>query len=88
MLLLQDGKPDEAADFLKAVVRTEPQNLQANLLLGDYFRGKGNLEAALQHLETANKVSPPSNELKLRLVANQPQIKGNSNFAEIILVDR
>jgi len=69
VLRLQDGKPDEAADFLKAVVRTEPQNLQANLLLGDYFRGKGNLEAALQHLETANKVSPPSTELKLRLAA-------------------
>src|SRR5437660_847148 len=47
MLRLQDGKLDEAADFLKAVVRTEPQNLQANLLLGDYFRGKGNLEAAI-----------------------------------------
>src|SRR5438132_1201755 len=66
---LQDGKLDEAADFLKAVVRTEPQNLQANLLLGDYFRGKGNLEAAIQHLETAYKVSPPSIELKLRLAA-------------------
>ncbi|PYN34212.1 MAG: hypothetical protein DME01_16255 [Candidatus Rokuibacteriota bacterium] len=28
VLLLQDGKPDEAADFLRAVVRTEPQKAE------------------------------------------------------------
>jgi cytochrome c-type biogenesis protein CcmH/NrfG len=49
---------DEAAELLKTVVRAEPTNVQANIMLGDYYERKGNRELALQHLEAAHRVNP------------------------------
>jgi tetratricopeptide (TPR) repeat protein len=67
LIRLEEKKYDDSADFLKAVVRTQPNHLRANALLSNYYLSKGNRELALQHVETVYRANPNDLSVKVRL---------------------
>lgn len=60
--LLAQGQPEKAASVLEELIRKEPRNGEARLLLGTLLAAKGNLAEALPHLKEAVRLLPNSAE--------------------------
>ena len=67
LIRLGEKKPDEAAEHLRAVLRTNPAHTEANILLSQYYQAKGNLQLATQHLEAVNRTNPSLGSVRLGL---------------------
>lgn len=59
--LLRVGKPDQAPDVLKEVLRLEPDNTQATRLLAQAYIGTGDLAAAQALADSASKSNDQAN---------------------------
>src|SRR6266480_1172455 len=62
-----EKRSDEAAEHLRAVLRTNPVHIEANVLLSQYYQDKGNLQLALEHLEAVHRTNPSVDSVRLRL---------------------
>jgi tetratricopeptide (TPR) repeat protein len=67
LIRAQEGSAHEAADYLKAVVRSEPDHIQANLLLARYYDATRARALALRHFEVVHKRDPSLGETTLAL---------------------
>jgi Flp pilus assembly protein TadD len=82
LIRLQQRRPDEAAEFLAAVVRANPGDIRANMLLAEHFANKGNRERAVQHLEAIRRVSPSFEASTLQLARLYSQVgRGGDGLA-------
>jgi tetratricopeptide (TPR) repeat protein len=62
-----EKRSDEAAEYLRAVLRTNPAHTEANVLLSRYYQAKGNLQLATQHREAVHRTNPSLDSVRLRL---------------------
>jgi superkiller protein 3 len=62
-----EGKADEAAEHLKAVLRSNPSHLEALTMLAAYHESRGRREEAIAQLESALRLNPNLHGVKLRL---------------------
>src|SRR5260370_6552709 len=60
MLLLNDGKTNEAFDTLQKAAKANPENIQVKLWLGRAARAKGDLTVAQQSFRDATRLNPTS----------------------------
>jgi tetratricopeptide (TPR) repeat protein len=58
IMLLQDGKPEEAIEVLKAAVRGMPNSVAVHIGLGAGYEQLENLEAAIHHFRRATELEP------------------------------
>jgi tetratricopeptide (TPR) repeat protein len=67
LLRAQGGRPDDAAEYLRAALRAEPDNVAANALLAANPEVRGKWAVAIPHLEIAARGAPERYDIKLRL---------------------
>ncbi len=58
IMLLQDGKPEEAIEVLKGAVRGMPNSIAVHIGLGAGYEQLENLEAAIHHFRRATELEP------------------------------
>jgi tetratricopeptide (TPR) repeat protein len=85
---LRQGKPDEALEFIRQPLRTNPNNLQANLLAAQAETARGRIDDAAKHYETIISINPKITAANLAL-AQIRLARGNmqdaSKYARAVL---
>ena len=74
LIRAQEGKPDEAAEYLRAVLQRHPTHLQANLLLGRYYDAKGVPDLAVRHFQIVHTHDASRGDVTLALARLYAQI--------------
>lgn len=92
MVLLETGKPDDAVDTLLDVLKTNPRDPQALVILGNhYFRQDGQRDTALKLIRRAIEVAPDDatahNSLGLLLMEEKRTDLAIAEFNEAIRLD-
>ena len=65
-LCLEEGQPKKAQELLSQVLRKEPENARAHLLMGNAFAGQNNREQAYRHYSQAVQMSGPGTTVGLQ----------------------
>ncbi|MDX2418557.1 MAG: hypothetical protein QNK19_13935 [Xanthomonadales bacterium] len=67
------GNMDAAIDYARQYQEQKPEDIEANILLGDLLRDSGNLDSAEQHYQQAQLLqnSPVRPTLKLAIIASR-----------------
>ncbi len=81
ILLLNDGKANEAFDALQKAAKNSPENVPVKLWLGRAAMGKGDLNAAQQSYAEAERLSPSNLEAadglaQVAMRRNDPKLLG------------
>jgi tetratricopeptide (TPR) repeat protein len=65
--MLSNGSPEEGVALLRQIVKTDPGNVQAHLILGTALAVKGLRNESVEHITTAIKLVPSSADAYNRL---------------------
>ena len=83
---LQQSKADEAATLFQQVLSAHPDDANAQYQIGKILMDRGDLSDAVEHLETATRLSPQTDYMHYQLQAatarnHAPQMQtANSQF--------
>ncbi|HTD95586.1 MAG TPA: tetratricopeptide repeat protein [Edaphobacter sp.] len=83
MLLLNDGKTNEAFDTLQKASKNSPENLQVKLWLGRAARAKGDITVAQQSFRDATRINPRSPEAQEGLAQISMQTRDFTTLSQI-----
>lgn len=84
----QGGEEAKAINMLKELVKADPTNGRAHLMLAEVYNGEGNLDAALESLKAAFKSSDIDVETKVRILSglNREMPSSDSDLKELIAI--
>jgi tetratricopeptide (TPR) repeat protein len=66
---LQESRRDDAAALFQQILNAQPDHANANYELGKILQDRGQLKEAVDHLETATRLSPQSDYMHYQLQA-------------------
>ena len=83
MLLLNDGKTDEAFGVLQKAAKANPENLQVKLWLGRAALAKGDTTVAQQSFRDASRINPRNLEAQTGLAQVSMQLHDYTTLAQV-----
>jgi len=83
MILLNDGKTDEAFGVLQKAAKANPENLQVKLWLGRAAMAKGDTNVAQQSFRDASRISPRNLEAQSGLAQVSMQLHDYSTLSQV-----
>jgi tetratricopeptide (TPR) repeat protein len=83
MLLLNDGKTDDAFNLLQKSAKANPENLQVKLWLGRAALAKGDTTAAQKSFRDASRINPKSMEAQSGLAQVSMQLHDYTTLAQV-----
>jgi tetratricopeptide (TPR) repeat protein len=83
MLLLNDGKTNEAFDTLQKAAKANPENIQVKLWLGRAARAKGDLTVAQQSFRDATRLNPRSLEAQDGLAQTSIDLRDFNGLSQV-----
>jgi tetratricopeptide (TPR) repeat protein len=83
MLLLNDGKPDDAFNLLQKSAKANPDSLPVKLWLGRAAQAKGDMKTAQQSFADANRINPRNSEAQEALASVALQNRDYSTLLQV-----
>jgi tetratricopeptide (TPR) repeat protein len=83
MLLLNDGKTDEAVTTLQKAAKANPEDLQVKLWLGRAALAKGDTNLAQKSFRDATRINPRSMDAQAGLARVSMQLHDNTTLAQV-----
>jgi tetratricopeptide (TPR) repeat protein len=83
MLLLNDGKTDEAFGVLQKAAKANPENLQIKLWLGRAAMAKGDTTVAQKSFRDASRINPKSMEAQSGLAQVSMQLHDYTTLSQV-----
>ena len=83
MILLNDGKPNDAFNLLQKSAKSNPDSMPVKLWLGRAAQAKGDMKAAQQNFADANRINPRNQEVQEALISVATQNRDYSTMLEV-----